>query len=127
MKYLIPTILLLFILKSSDIYFSNNKEVKLTKIFSNNKEVDNDSDYYRNERNITLGVNNTLLVKLKSINNLDSYLEEFQIRIVKNLGDNIYLLETLDKNLTIYTSAELYKKEDVILSHPNFIKRSFLR
>ena len=127
MNKVIVLILLTQFLNAGDNYFYNNgKETLLTPLNSTARNFKN-IDYYQNERGITLGVKDTLLLKLQDEKNLQKYLNEFNISIVKSLDKNLYLLKTLDKSLTIDIANRLSEKEDVEYSHPDFIKKSLQR
>jgi len=119
--------LLTQLINAGDNYFYNNaKEVLLTPLNSTARNF-KDIDYYQNERGITLGVKDTLLLKLQDEENLQNYLSEFNITLVKSLGKNLYFLKTTDKALTINISNRLSEKEDVAYAHPNFIKKRVRR
>lgn len=112
---------------SDTYYYKNNQKVPLTKnsdfLLRSNSTV----DYYKNNRGIIMGVTDRLIVKLKDINELESYLSEFNLVKEKELGDNLFLLKTQNKNLTIEISNRLNEKESVEYAHPDFIKKSMRR
>ena len=47
--------------------------------------------------------------------------------IVKIKNENLYLLQTKNKYLTLITSNKLTQKEDIEYAHPDFIKKKVLR
>jgi len=105
-------------------YIQNNKKINLTPITVKTRTIlNNKMDYYINENNITLGVSNQLMLKLKNDNNLKSYLIEFNLIINREIIKDLYVLETSHKSLTINISNELSQKNDVIFSHPDFLKQ----
>ncbi len=107
-------------------YFNNHKQLKLYPISIDLRSYSK-IDYYKNENNIKLGITNKLIIKFKKINHLNKYLNDFNLHIVKYLKNNTYLLSTENKSLTIDISNKLYKKSDVIFSHPDFIKKRIRR
>jgi hypothetical protein len=84
-------------------------------------------DYYTNEKGIVLGVTDTLIVKFKYERNLNNYLNEFNLTLIKRLGNGLYLLKVENKNLTIDISNKLTQKVDIKYAHPNFIKNIIKR
>lgn len=127
MKYILVIFILNITLVGSELYYyKNNTKTTLVKSSSVLKSSA-DIDYYKNENGSTLGVNNKLIVKFKNIQNLENYLNEYNIKIDKILSNNLYLFEASDKNLTINISNSLNDKEDVKYSHPDFIKKRMRR
>ena len=126
-KIIIICILLTQFVHATDNYFyRDGKATLLTPLVSIERNFKN-IDYYQNERGVVLGVKDTLLLKLQKKENLQNYLNEFNLTLVKTLGENLYLLKTTDKNLTINISNRLSEKEGVKYAHPDFIKKSLKR
>jgi len=128
MKNIILVFLLLLqvVFASDKYYYENNKKVILTKIENISRSI-KQIDYYKNENGVTLGVTNKLILKLKKGSNLQKYLNDYNLTIKSQLGDNLYLLNTENNNLAIDTANALRNKEDVIYSHPDFIKKIISR
>lgn len=57
-----------------------------------------------------LGVTDKLILKLKDEKKLKNYLDEFKITLEKTLGQNLYLLKTTNKSLTIDMANRLNGK-----------------
>ena len=103
-------------------YYQDSKKVYLTPIKPNLRDISN-IDYYKNSNGTILGVTDRLVVKLKDKGYLKSILKEYSLELLKVLGENLYLLKTKDRNLTIKISNALYKKDFVEYAHPDFIKK----
>ncbi len=126
-KIIIISLLLTQFINAADNYFyRDGKAALLTPLNSTMRSLQN-IDYYQNERGVILGVKDTLLFKLQDDKNLQNYLNEFNLSIVKSLDKNLYLLKTIDKSLTINIANRLSEKEDVKYAHPNFIKKRVKR
>lgn len=111
---------------SDNYYYQGKERVYLSPIDSIARSRSS-IDYYQNERGTVLGVSDKLIVKLKDAKNLGIYLKEFNLKLDKKLGDNLYLLKTADKNLTINISNALNEKIDIKYSQPDFIKKNIRR
>ena len=124
----ITIILILFVQSgcASDTYYRSNDKVDITPIPSLSKSNSN-IDYYQNEHGTVLGVSNKLIVKLKESGSLENYLDEFNLTLEKTFGQNLYLLISSDKSLTIEIANRLSEKDDVAYAHPDFIKKSIKR
>ena len=121
----IITILILLIqygCASNIYYYQNNKKVNLIPIKPLSRDMSH-IDYYKNSNGTILGVTDRLVVKLKDKGYLKSILKEYSLELLKVLGENLYLLKTKDRNLTIKISNALYKKDFVEYAHPDFIKK----
>ncbi|MDF1883500.1 hypothetical protein JHD49_06050 [Sulfurimonas sp. SAG-AH-194-C21] len=107
-------------------YYKNNKKVGLSlkKVVS---RATTNIDYYVNEYGIELGITDKLIVKTKNKKTLIIYLDEFNLSIEKELSKDLYLLKTMDKNLTINIANKLNEKNTILYAHPDFIKKRMMR
>ena len=103
-------------------YYQNNQKVTITPIVSILRS-NSDIDYYQTNNNIVLGVTDKLIVKLENSDSLEQYLNEFNLTLEKTLDQNLYLLKVTNKNSTIDISNQLNEKDDILFSHPDFIKK----
>jgi len=128
MKNIVLVFLLLLqvVFASDKYYYENNKKVILTKIENISRSI-KQIDYYKNKNGVILGVTNKLILKLKDDRNLQKYLNDYNLTIKSQLGNNLYLLNTENNNLAIDTANALRHKEDVVYSHPDFIKKIMSR
>jgi len=111
---------------SDNYYYKNNHKVNLTAQTSISRS-NSHTDYYQNDQGIVFGVTDKLIVKLKDAQKLKQILNEFHLTLEKNLSNNLYLLKTSNKKLTVDISNRLSEKEYVEYSHPDFIKRRINR
>lgn len=54
-----------------------------------------------------MGVSDQLIVKVSADNELQQYLSELKLSIVKEISKNLYLLKVTDKSLTIVAANKL--------------------
>lgn len=111
---------------SDNYYYKDNHKVNLipqTSISRSNSHT----DYYQNDQGIVFGVTDKLIVKLKDAQKLEQILNEFHLILETNLSNNLYLLKTSNKKLTVDISNRLSETEYVEYSHPDFIKRRINR
>ena len=126
-KYIVLLLVFLQLGCASDTYyFNNNKKVTLKAVDTISRSVTS-LNYYKNEKGTLLGVGNTLIIKVINDDNLDTYLNDFELTLLSSLGTYIYLLETKNKDLTLAISNSLHEKEDVLYSHPNFLRKKIKR
>lgn len=116
-----------FLLYAEPCYFYKyNKKTILLPLHSSARTEKN-IDFYQNERGIVLGVSDGIIVKLKDSEGVEDLLKEFNLTLKKKLDDNLYLLKTQSKKVTIELSNRLHEKEGVEYAHPDFIKKSVRR
>ena len=128
---IILIILIQLALAQDNYYYKNNQKQSLTPINVVNtkslSKVKSTMDYYENENGIVLGVSDKLILKLNNEDNLQVYLDEFNITLKKILSKNLYLLKVEDKKSTIDISNRLRQKDDVEYAHPDFTKKRVRR
>jgi len=107
-------------------YYKNSKKVLLEKVTSFTRTHSN-IDYYTNNRGITLGVSDKIILKLKLHDNLDKYIKFYNLHIEKVMSENLYLISVKDKSTTLEIANALNQKEDVMYAQPDFIKKSLRR
>lgn len=113
---------------ANDTYFyQNNIQKYLTQEFRDVAGSDPKIDYYLTDKNQLLGVSNKLIVKLKNNINIQKYLDEYGVTLVKKVAENTYLLQVSSKSLTLKIANRLHEKQDVEYAHPDFIKQRMKR
>lgn len=117
-KYLIVISLLQFLYANDSYYYKNHKQVNLTNVRG---------DYYETDGGHLVGISNKLILKVNNKDNLKKYLLDFNLTVEKVLSENVYLLKTEDKMLTIDISNRLSEKGDVVYAHPDFIQKRVIR
>ncbi len=124
-KYL-TFILFLNTLYAKDIYYyQNNHKVYLKQI----EKLNRDSKHirYETKSNIILIVKNQIIVKFISTNNIEKYIKEYDLILVKQLDKNLYLFKINDKNNLFDITNQLGNKNDIKYAQPDFIKERYLR
>lgn len=125
LKINLSLIILLSTLSGSDLfYYQSGKKVSLTpfdarhetsRSLSNSQSI----HYFKTDSNITLGVNNEIIIKTKHI---DIILKKYNLKLKKRLFLDVYLVALKENNATLDIANMLYKNKDVLYAHPNFIR-----
>jgi len=126
MKFFIFVLFVQFLFADKIYYYKNNQKIILTPISSISRE-NSALDYYKNDKDIILGVSDKLIVKFKDETNLKNALKQYSLKIEKSLSKNLYLLKTTNKKTTIDISNQLSTKQDVKYAHPDFVKKMIRR
>jgi len=126
-KIILITLITLPLL-SQEYYFYKNKDEKefltpINQIFRDNKEI----SYYKMKNNIIIGVSDKIIVKTDINFNINDLISKFQLKILKKLSKNVYLLQTKDKSLTLDTANRLNENINIKYAHPDFIKQMIRR
>ncbi|NQY20672.1 MAG: hypothetical protein HRT40_05075, partial [Campylobacteraceae bacterium] len=103
-------------------YTENNKKINLVKTNEISRTI-SDIDYYKTDNENILGVENKIFVKFMSSKNINLYINEFELKVLKIYPNDIYLFQTKDKSLTLNIANKLYLKTDIKYAQPNFIKQ----
>ncbi len=84
--------------------------------------------YFRNANGKKVGIPNRIIVKFRSMENFDRYLQAYGLKIVKkfNFG-NMFLLEAETPKKALEAANSLYGEPDVILAQPDLIREWRLR
>lgn len=109
-------------------YMNANKRVDLTPVDS--AVMTRSSQkllHFRDLEDRDIAIANRLLVKLKNRNNLGKYLTEYDMKIIKEYPNNMFLFETNSAKLAIDIANILSQKPDVIYAQPDLIRRWNLR
>jgi len=107
-------------------YYKFGKKVCLKHINKIERSISN-MDYYQNKNGVVVGVSNKLIVKLKQGKNIDDILTKFNLSLEKNLGKDLYLLKTFDKNETVDMASKLYESGLVKYAQPDFSRKMISR
>ncbi len=128
MRYILILFLILaqLIFAKEIFYYRGGKKVTLTPQNSLSRSY-SDVDYYLTAKGVSLGVTDAMIVKFKNIENLDNYLNDFNLTVVKKMSKNLYLLRSSSKDKTIDTANSLSQKSDVQYAQPDFIKNIMKR
>ncbi len=104
-------------------YYKNNRKTEFHPASKQHSNI----NYYQNTKGYLFGVTDTLIIKLKDAHYLPSLLNTFDLSLDKVLGNDLYLLKTSDKNLTIDTANRLHELPYIEYAHPNFVKHNIRR
>ncbi len=107
-------------------YYSGKAKVTLTPIKTLSRSL-GAYDFYEDARGVRLGVSRAILLGLSDASYLDSLLEEFNAKFIKDLGSGIYLIEVDEKHQTLDVANALHEKEGVLFAHPDFLKQRRVR
>jgi sulfur transfer complex TusBCD TusB component (DsrH family) len=106
-------------------YYNGGKKIALEKITSdsnsNLREVSN-TTYYTTPNNGVVGVSDTIFLKVKDTNTLQSLAQKYNFTVTKELFANTYLIQVANNEATIPTANLLHLEEGVEYASPNFIK-----
>jgi len=128
MKYIVILFLVLFqSIFAKEVYFYQGGKKVILVPQNNISRGYSDVDYYLTSRGISLGVTDLMIVKFKNIENLNSYLSEFNLAVVKKISKNLYLFKSSSKSVTIDITNRLSEKQDVQYAQPDFIKKIIKR
>jgi len=127
-KILILSSLLLFANATDNFYYQKDKKVFLTPIKSTQfrtfqKTNSTQIDYYKTEKDHTVGISKEFIVKIKEEKALENLLKKYSIVLNKRLAKNLYLMEVNGTQETLDVSNQLYYDVNVTYAHPNFIKK----
>jgi len=118
------------LLFSGEFYYMNGKKrVELTPIKSDAIATRSTQKLlrFKDENGRDVAIANRLLVKLKDCDNLEKYLTDYDMKIVKEYPNNTFLLATNSAKLAIDVANALSQKSDVIYAQPDLIRRWELR
>lgn len=104
-------------------YYNNNHKTQLHLTSKQYPKI----NYYQNTKGSLFGVTDTLIIKLKDAHYLPSLLDTFELSVEKALGNDLYLLKTTNKDLTIDTANRLHELPYIEYAHPDFVKHNIRR
>ncbi len=104
-------------------YYKNNHKTELHPASKQHPNI----NYYQNTKGYLFGVTDTLIIKLKDAHYLPSLLDTFELTLEKALGNNLYLLKTSNKDLTIDIANRLHELPYIEYAHPDFVKHNIRR
>ncbi|MEA2028674.1 MAG: hypothetical protein U9N49_06835 [Campylobacterota bacterium] len=115
------------IVYSLEYYYQNDQKVYLTKVDQKFRS-DSTHQHYIDENNISLTLNNEIIIELdKKKITIDQLIKKYPIQVSKKIGNRFYLCRVKNRSQTFDLAAKIYHEEGVDSSHPNFRKQKFLR
>ncbi len=110
---------------TDDFYYNGDKKIPLEKITqetnNNLREVSN-ATYYKTQNNMTLGVTDEIILKLKDKNMLAYLSSRYNFIVIEELFPNMYLIKAPNKDETLPMANQLHLEESVSYASPNFLK-----
>ncbi len=110
----------------NNFYYNGNKKVSLEKINttqSTSRSVDSaDIIYYKTSRNITLGVTNEIIIKVKDSTMLQYLEKKYNFSIIKEIFTGTYLIKITNPEDTITIANALHQENSIEYASPNFVK-----
>lgn len=107
---------------ASTVYIHNDEEISLTF----NKKL-NGLTYYITPHNEEVAVKDELIIKFKKAASISHIINQHAIISIKDLGNRFYLLKVENKDTLFETAVSLARHKDVLLAHPNFIRKRIRR
>jgi len=110
---------------SDNYYYQNSKKIHLTQVIAPSNDLLKNNlnlDYYQNENNITLGVGDKIIVKIKEGVIIEELLTPFHLSFEKILSKNLYLVKVANKNVAIDIANRLSEHHKVEYAQPDFHK-----
>ncbi|MDX9744490.1 MAG: hypothetical protein RBT59_11765 [Arcobacteraceae bacterium] len=115
---------------SDNYYYQNSKKIHLTQVIAPSNDLLKNNlnlDYYHNENNITLGVGDKIIVKIKEGVIIEELLTPFHLSFEKILSKNLYLVKVANKNVAIDIANRLSEHLEVEYAQPDFHKTRIRR
>jgi len=103
-------------------YYKNHKKETLVPV-ENFKRSLSSVKYYKNTRGIVLGVSKNLILKIDSTSSLQKYINTYNLVVLKQLSEGLYLLKNNSKMPTLDVANQLTLEQGVTYAHPDFIKK----
>ncbi len=131
MKKILLSILVVASLSASEYYYMNNgKKVYLTpqSLDGIQLRAKGDALRFKDANGKELLVTKRLIVKFKSTDNLQKYLNEYGLSVVKRFDiGGMYLLEASSPSEAMSAANELYEMIDVEFAQPDIARKRELR
>ena len=130
MRFLIPLFLALLPLTAGEFYYFNNgKKVPLKPLDGTLSARSVDAPMrFEDPEGRTISIANRLIVKFRSTENLNEYLNRYNLRIVKKYAfEGMYLLQAPTPVDAIEAANALYEMPDVEFAQPDIARKRMLR
>ncbi len=128
MKKIFTLTLLLYTISWSEVYyFADDKKVYLNKLKEQRDIYDNIIEYYENQDEQKMGVKREIFVKCRLAKSCQQIFKKYNLKNIKDITSSIFLI-TVKKDDDIFElSQKLYLENNIMISHPNFIKEYQVR
>ena len=126
-KYLMLLFFISSMLSASPTYYyDDNQKIYVEKI-SSNHDLKNLVYYKKVNSSAVVGIDGKIIVKLHSHVDINDIPSKYKVKLLRKLGDNLYLLETSNKENVFNITAALHESGLTIFSQPNFIQQRISR
>lgn len=122
MNRIIFLILLNVTFVNAEHYISKGKKVQLKPIIERSAQKNNEIIWFKTDNGSRIGVSDSLFVKFYENTSIEKYEKKYDLKLIKKIGKNLYLLKTQDPSMTLDIANSLSEEADVVFSHPNFSK-----
>lgn len=110
------------LLQASEFYYAYDKKVKLTEI-KEKRNTTKGIKYYQTTQGKEVGVTDEIIVQCKETVNCLKLLESQGFSNVSKLSSILFLVKVAKDENIFTVSQKLYKQNEIVLAHPNFIKQ----
>lgn len=113
---------------SINYYYNNSEKVYLIPITIESVSrsaaliIEKKIVYYTTSTNNIVGVSNRVIVKFSSLKNYDEMIRRYNLTMIKKMYQNVYLFEVEDNLKILDITNGLYRENDIVYAHPNFVK-----
>jgi len=108
-------------------YFAYGEKVYLNKLKEQRAMGNELIKYYENQEGQKMGVKKEILVKCKISSFCEETFKKYDFKNIKKLTSSIFLITSKSNDNIFELSQRLYFEEEIISSHPNFIKKYQVR
>jgi len=108
-------------------YYSFGKKVALKPLHETRNIGNTTLRYYEFPTGEKVGVKQEIIIGCKDFPKCKKLLEKYPIISTQKLSDKLYLIKLSKDSNPFEIANELYHKEEIFLSHPNFVRERKLR
>ncbi|MEA3383650.1 MAG: hypothetical protein U9Q20_03110 [Campylobacterota bacterium] len=109
---------------SSDIFYYNGDEkVYLHESTNELRTINKNIKFYLTSRGSTLGITDKILIKIKTNEDINDIINDYNITLVKKVLENTYLIKVKENSQTLEVANEIYLDKRVNISYPDFLRK----
>ena len=128
--YLITLLFSTILFAKDNYYYQGGKKVYLlatqeVKTYSLNEDTSSTTNikYFSTSKNKIVGVTDEILLKIDDNTDINTILTKYDITLVKQLTQNLYVVSVKDSTTILDTANRLYEDTQIKFAHPNFIRK----
>ena len=114
------------LLAQESYYYKNHTKAALTPINTKQRNLTH-LQYYSNEAGVVMGVGKKILLKVADATQLPSYVQQYKLKVLKELSKGLYLVENMSQTDTLEVANALTLQAGVVYAHPDFVKKMMRR